>query len=103
MISVIKIASYITDRYLEVFGQRIREMKLHKLLYFTQRESLIQLGEPMFPEDIKAWKYGPVVPCVREADRSDRLHETLSESAIAKYKPVLTMSSRNMLLPVFGL
>lgn len=89
MESVIKIASYIADRYRKDFGERISEMKLHKLLYFAQRESIIQLDEPMFSEDIKAWKYGPVVPCVREAYRYDRLHETLSEYSIAKYQPVL--------------
>ena len=38
-------------RYQKEFGERISEMKLHKLLYFTQRESLIQLGEPMFGEN----------------------------------------------------
>ena len=32
-----------------------------KLLYFTQRECLVQLGEPMFGAKFKAWKYGPVI------------------------------------------
>ena len=48
MESVKKVASYIAQRYKKEFGERISEMKLHKLLYFTQRESLIQLGEPLF-------------------------------------------------------
>lgn len=65
MESVVKIASYIADRYQKDFGHRISEMKLHKLLYFTQRESIIQKNEPMFPEEFLAWRYGPVMIPIR--------------------------------------
>ena len=44
MEDVVKIASYICDRYQKEFGTRIDEMKLHKLLYFTQRECIAQTG-----------------------------------------------------------
>lgn len=40
MEDVVKVASYICQRYQREFGKRIDEMKLHKLLYFTQRESI---------------------------------------------------------------
>ena len=48
MMGILQVASYIYKRYMDDFGVRIDEMKLHKLLYFTQRECLIQKGEPMF-------------------------------------------------------
>ena len=35
------VASYICNRYQREFGEKIDEMKLHKLMYFAQRESLI--------------------------------------------------------------
>ena len=35
-----QIASYICMRYQKEFGRGIDEMKLHKLLYFVQRESI---------------------------------------------------------------
>jgi len=35
------------------------------LLYFTQRESLAQTGEPMFDATFHAWMYGPVIPTIR--------------------------------------
>ena len=41
MIDVINIASYICQRYKEQFGLCIDEMKLHKLLYLSQRESFV--------------------------------------------------------------
>ncbi len=37
MIDVIKIASYIYKRYEDETNTEIDEMKLHKLLYFSQR------------------------------------------------------------------
>ena len=88
MISVLKVASYLTERYKKAYGQTMDEMRLHKLLYFTQKECVIQLGEPMFAEEIRAWKYGPVVPCVRMAYKADNLHEQLTDDEKVKYEPV---------------
>lgn len=66
MIPVLQTASYIAQRYHQEFGEIIDEMKLHKLLYFTQRETIIQTGSPLFAELFQAWRYGPVMPIVRE-------------------------------------
>lgn len=88
MVSVEKIASYICDRYRKEFGQQIDEMKLHKLLYFMQKECLVQTNEPMFPEALHAWKYGPVMPSIRLLYKEDRLHDMPSSEEIAQYQPV---------------
>ncbi|WP_337625884.1 type II toxin-antitoxin system antitoxin SocA domain-containing protein [Phocaeicola sp.] len=88
MENVVKIASYICQRYQRQFGKRIDEMKLHKLLYFTQRESIIQTGKPIFEERFEAWKYGPVLLSIRQLYKEDALHEPLPDSAEAQYKPV---------------
>ena len=34
MVDVVSIASYISERYMKEYGERIDEMKLHKLLMF---------------------------------------------------------------------
>lgn len=47
MLDVVKVASYISRRYEREYGSPIDEMKLHKLLYFAQRESLIQIDQPL--------------------------------------------------------
>lgn len=88
MIGVIKVASYIADRYLKDFGERIGEMKLHKLLYFTQRESLIRTGEPMFVEEFLAWRYGPVMVQIRSAYANDMLNDLPSEEFVEDNKEV---------------
>ena len=59
------VAKYICDEYKRVTGELIDEMKLHKLLYFTQRESIAVTGEPMFDADFEGWKHGPVCREVR--------------------------------------
>ena len=41
MVSVNTAASYIYEKYKSEFGTTIDEMKLHKLLYFAQWESII--------------------------------------------------------------
>lgn len=62
----INVARYIYTEYKKLSGKNLDEMKLHKLLYFTQRESLAITGEPMFPEEFEGWKYGPVCLEVRK-------------------------------------
>lgn len=87
MVSVKIIASYIYHRYLKEFGVVIDEMKLHKLLYFSQRESFVILDEPMFPELFKAWKYGPVMLEIRDLYRA-KAFEVQNNESLAKYKDV---------------
>lgn len=50
MIDVGTAAKYLIHRYEQESGRVMDEMKLHKLLYFTQRESFVLLGKPMFSE-----------------------------------------------------
>ena len=88
MEDVLKIASYIAERYKRDFKERIDEMKLHKLLYFTQREALIQTDSPMFDASFFGWKYGPVLLEIREGYRNDTLHAQPSEDTIKKYQEV---------------
>lgn len=88
METVRKIASYICDKYQRTFGSRIDEMKLHKLLYFTQRECLIQKSEPMFAERFQAWKYGPVMVQIRKLYKDDMLHVRCSKSFEDQFRDV---------------
>lgn len=41
------------------------EMKLQKLIYLAQRQSIALTGEILFQNDIQGWKHGPVVPELR--------------------------------------
>lgn len=89
MIDVIKVASYIRKRYWDEMNIGIDEMKLHKLLYFSQRESIIQTGEPMFLAQFAAWKYGPVMVQVRDCFRACTLNVMPTEEELLPYKSSL--------------
>jgi len=47
----------------------VPKVKLHKLLYLAQGFHLAQVGEPLFREDIEAWRHGPVVAELWHAER----------------------------------
>lgn len=66
MNKAVNIASYICNEYQKMSGEAIDEMKLHKLLYFSQRESIALTGEPLFSDEFEGWRYGPVCVAVRE-------------------------------------
>lgn len=47
-------------------GDLMSNMKLQKMLYYEQGYHLAVFNTPLFEEDIEAWMYGPIVPCVYE-------------------------------------
>lgn len=67
MEKILNVANFIFEEYKKISGVAIDEMKLHKLLYFAQRETIAILNEPLFKEPMEAWDYGPVSPKVRLA------------------------------------
>lgn len=92
------VAQGIMDRYRLLANERIDEMKLHKLLYFCQREAYAILGRPMFDERMQGWKYGPVSPVVRAYYTEDGMNcETepvgneaayIINSVVEQYAPI---------------
>lgn len=65
MEKILNVAQFIIDEYQKITKTKIDEMKLHKLLYFAQRESFAITGEPLFAEELEGWKHGPVSREVR--------------------------------------
>lgn len=51
-------------RLAEARGNPISNLQLQKLLYLCQLAYTWEHGTPMFPDEIRAWQYGPVVPDV---------------------------------------
>ena len=64
------VAKALYDMYYERTGMHMDEMKMHKLMYFSQRESLMYENEPLFDGVFYGWKYGPVLKQVRSEFRS---------------------------------
>ena len=74
------IASYICCRYFREYGEKIDEMKLHKLMYFAQRESLIQTDTPLFSGEFQGWRFGPVLPELRVMYQKDDFADVTDEA-----------------------
>lgn len=89
MKNALTIAAYIHGRYAHEFGDRIEEMKLHKLMYFAQRECLILTGKPMFDDEIQGWRFGPVVPSIHEGYANNSFNSDITNETVAEYLPVL--------------
>lgn len=71
MEKIINVAQYIYTQYQKITNEVIDEMKLHKLLYFAQRESLAITNEPLFDGEFEGWKYGPVCKEIRNSITPD--------------------------------
>lgn len=63
MIDCLKAAKYFIIRaYEDGIDAHITNMKVQKLLYYAQCLHLAMYNEPLFAEEIQAWRYGPVCP-----------------------------------------
>jgi uncharacterized phage-associated protein len=58
------VAAYFVSLVDEEAGDSISNLKIQKLLYYAQGGFLAYYDRPLFPEAIKAWAHGPVVPQV---------------------------------------
>lgn len=61
MHKALDVAEYFICRQDWGAGDIMSPLKLQKLLYLAQIESMVKTGEPLFSEDIQAWARGPVV------------------------------------------
>ena len=67
------VAGYIATRYKDEYKADIDEMKLHKLMYFAQREAYVLFDEPLFDGVFYGWKYGPILKEVRKCFKENNL------------------------------
>lgn len=89
MEKLMDVASYVYNRYFETKSERIDEMKLHKMLYFAQRESLIQNNEPLFEEVFYGWKFGPILKEIRAAYRDGTFLVHIDKQCIERITSVM--------------
>lgn len=65
MANVRSVGAYLFNMYKSKYSEEIDELKIQKLLYFSQRESLMLNDKPLFDECFYGWKFGPVLRSVR--------------------------------------
>ena len=89
MEKVLDVASYIFNEYEKTYSEKISEMKLQKLLYFSQRESFIRNGCPLFGAVFYAWRYGPVLKEVRKAYQENDFAREISGEVLTRIVPIV--------------
>jgi len=60
--SALDIANYFLSKAEQQGQELLSNLKLQKLVYYAQGIHLALDNEPLFPDEIQAWDYGPVVP-----------------------------------------
>lgn len=63
--AVLDVAQYASS----LLPRKATYMKLQKIVYYSQAESLVRYGKPLFNEKIEAWAAGPVVRELYEKHR----------------------------------
>ena len=75
MAQTLAVAKYLNELHVKKHGSTMEQMKMHKMMYFSQRESLMISGNPLFSDDFEAWKYGPVLVNVRNEYLTGRMFD----------------------------
>ena len=63
---ILDIAKYLTKKYKDEKKEEIDELKLHKILYFSQKEYIMLINDFLFEEDFEGWYLGPINKLVRK-------------------------------------
>jgi uncharacterized phage-associated protein len=61
MVRAIDTANFFIDYFRSLEHNDLTNLKIQKLMYFSQGLHLAKTGEPLFTDDIEAWDNGPVV------------------------------------------
>lgn len=90
MVSALAVAKYLNELNLQKHGCNMDEMKMHKLMYFSQRESLMITDNPLFEDSFEAWKFGPVLRVVRNEYKHGQMFASVEESLDAEVRNLVS-------------
>jgi len=94
----------VTDSLIHLARERgvrdVTNLKLQKLLYYSQAWRLAFTGRPLFRDDIEAWVHGPVIPSVFR--RFKTFGWKTIESDVAPHDDVELSSHLRSILKAYG-
>lgn len=86
MSKTLAVAKYLNELNVEKHGCDMDEMKMHKMMYFSQRESLMNTNNPLFEDLFEAWKFGPVLRTVRNEYKNNHMFKSVIETLTEEEK-----------------
>lgn len=75
--------------------ERITNLKLQKLLYYSQGICLALYDQPLFKESIEAWTHGPVVPDVYYQYLFNKGNPIIMDNSSAENEKIITSIEQN--------
>ncbi|MCD8110979.1 MAG: DUF4065 domain-containing protein [Clostridiales bacterium] len=76
MESMLSVAKMFNSLYKAENSADMDEMRMHKMMYLAQRESLMYNKELLFDDDFDGWSYGPVLVGLRNEYSSGALFQS---------------------------
>lgn len=93
MATALEIADWLVRYRAEDAGAPIDAMSLQKHLFYAQGFHLAIAHEPLFADEMRAWRNGPVVPAVYHRYRNAaRLRSSLRRTALRNHWAALSTS-----------
>lgn len=80
MEKALSVARLFNDLFKAENGKDMDQMRMHKMMYLAQRESLMYKKEPLFASEFQGWKYGPVLVEVRNEYLTGGMFRLASET-----------------------
>lgn len=87
------VAKLFNDLFKAENGTNMDQMRMHKMMYLVQRESLMYYNEPLFASEFQGWKFGPVLVEVR----SEYMTGNMFRSVVA----VLSQKAKELVKSVY--
>lgn len=87
------VAKLFNDLFRAENGTNMDQMRMHKMMYLVQRESLMYYNEPLFASEFQGWKFGPVLVEVR----SEYMTGNMFRSVVA----VLSQKAKELVKSVY--
>lgn len=72
---------------LKLSGGQCDKYWLNKVVYYLERQSLLETGQPMFFDELYSIKFGPIL-----SQTNDAIDNTIKDSAEIDWSPYLTLS-----------
>ena len=92
MACTLAVARYLNQLNVHRHNRDMDEMKMHKMMYLSQRESLMTVNRSLFDDSFEAWKFGPVLKVVRNEYKTGHMfnseYEPLREQEMDLVKSV---------------
>lgn len=89
MENTLSVAKTFNDLFKQDNGTDMDQMRMHKMMYLVQRESLMYNNEPLFTSKFQGWKFGPVLVDVRKEYVTNNMFENVTDNLSEKAKELV--------------